>query len=166
MNLNKIVDLFYKKFPYLNELEKKTQINKLYLFFIFISFSYILIYTFFGFGFIINLFGLFYPAYLSFKSLQTKNHYDDTQWLTYWIVFSCINLCDFLYYIIPMYHMIKLFTIIWLFHNNSKGAKFIYQCYLEPFFIENEEKIDKNIDNFKKYIKNTIIEDEEINKSD
>lgn len=161
MNINEIIDLASNKIPYIDLIEKKTNLNKIYIVFIFFLLSYFFTYIFLGMDFIINLFGLFYPGYLSFKSLQTKETHDDTQWLTYWIVFSFINLCDFLYYIIPMYHLIKLFTIIWLFHKKTQGAKLVYKFYLEPFFIKNEKKIDENIDNFKKYLKNTIIEDSE-----
>lgn len=35
-----------------------------------------------------SLIGFAYPAYMSFKAIQTADAKDDKQWLTYWVVFS------------------------------------------------------------------------------
>lgn len=33
--------------------------------------------------------GVLYPAYASFKALESPQLNDDKQWLTYWVVYAC-----------------------------------------------------------------------------
>jgi receptor expression-enhancing protein 5/6 len=35
-----------------------------------------------------DLVGFVYPAYASFKAIDSADPNDDTQWLTYWVVFA------------------------------------------------------------------------------
>ena len=64
---------------------------------------------------LVDLLGFVYPAYMSFKSMDT-NAGDDTQWLTYWIVFSFLSIVEtmlsFLTALIPMYFWLKVAIII------------------------------------------------------
>ena len=63
----------------------------------------------------IDIIGFIYPAYMSFKSMDTSN-VDDTQWLTYWICFSFMNITEtmlsFITSFIPMYSYLKIAIII------------------------------------------------------
>ena len=56
--------------------------------------------------------GFLYPAYMSFKALESKNFDDDKHWLTYWTVYSFLTLFDSLLSIvlsfIPMYQFFKV----------------------------------------------------------
>jgi receptor expression-enhancing protein 5/6 len=36
---------------------------------------------------IVDMVGVLYPAYISFKAIETPHLDDDKQWLTYWVVF-------------------------------------------------------------------------------
>ena len=64
---------------------------------------------------LIDLLGFVYPAYMSFKSMDT-NSGDDTQWLTYWICFSALSIVEtmlsFVTALIPMYFWIKIAIIV------------------------------------------------------
>lgn len=42
-----------------------------------------------------DLLGFVYPAYMSFKAIESKGKDDDTQWLTYWVVFGFMNVIEF-----------------------------------------------------------------------
>jgi receptor expression-enhancing protein 5/6 len=49
-----------------------------------------------------NLLGFLYPAYASFKALESHGVDDDKQWyiffsfrLTYWVVFAFLNMIEF-----------------------------------------------------------------------
>ena len=41
----------------------------------------------YGAPFLCDFIGFVFPAYLSFKAVETPDTRDDTQWLTYWIVY-------------------------------------------------------------------------------
>ena len=64
---------------------------------------------------LVDLVGFVYPAYMSFKSMDT-NAGDDTQWLTYWIVFSFASIVEtmlsFVTALIPMYFWLKIAMIV------------------------------------------------------
>jgi TB2/DP1, HVA22 family len=64
---------------------------------------------------LVDLVGFVYPAYMSFKSMDT-NAGDDTQWLTYWICFSAMSITEtmlsFITAMIPMYFYLKIAIIV------------------------------------------------------
>jgi receptor expression-enhancing protein 5/6 len=64
---------------------------------------------------LVDLVGFVYPAYMSFKSMDT-NAGDDTQWLTYWICFSAMSITEtmlsFVTALIPMYFWLKIAIIV------------------------------------------------------
>lgn len=87
---------------------------------------------------IIDLIGFVYPAYMSFKSMDAGS-VDDTQWLTYWVVFSFLSIIEsfmsFIVNLIPFYCWIKIAGIIYLWHPQSRGAQALYEQVLRPFFL-------------------------------
>jgi receptor expression-enhancing protein 5/6 len=104
-----------------------------------VGFAILAIVTLLGvFSDIIVLFiGFLYPAYCSFKALETKDTQDDDkQWLTYWVVFMCISLSDDIFGIfldiIPLHHFVKLLVYIWLFYPRSHGALTLYSYIFKP----------------------------------
>lgn len=66
-----------------------------------------------------NLIGWAIPAYLSFRALESPGHQDDTQWLTYWVIFGFFNFLEsialgvVLHYL-PWYFAFKSLFILWL----------------------------------------------------
>jgi receptor expression-enhancing protein 5/6 len=95
-----------------------------------------------GFGglkLVTDLVGFLYPAYMSFKSMESspKGVPDDaTQWLTYWVIFSSLTVIEglftFIVNLIPFYHVIKMGLIIWLYHPKTTGAEVIYNQIVRP----------------------------------
>ena len=78
-----------------------------------------------------DLFGFAYPAYMSFKAIESSETIDDTQWLTYWVVFGFFsiaeNVMSFLIEWIPFYYMIKCAFFLWLYHPKFLGAGLMYK---------------------------------------
>eukprot|EP00164_Ancoracysta_twista_P000704 GFYU01000929.1.p2 GENE.GFYU01000929.1~~GFYU01000929.1.p2 ORF type:complete len:160 (+),score=51.17 GFYU01000929.1:35-481(+) len=98
--------------------------------------------------------GFIYPAYCSFKALQTDTAKDDQQLLIYWIVFGVINVVEFwtmLNLWFPFYAEIKLVATLWLLQLN--GATVLWDAYLEPWLDAHEKVIDEKLDGVDDYLK-------------
>jgi len=92
-----------------------------------------------------------YPAYKSFKAVESPQGDDDTQWLTYWIVYSTFNIleyfADLILFWIPMYNLLKCLFLLWcMWPIPNNGATIVYKKVLRPFLLKNEEKIDKRLE--------------------
>ena len=91
-----------------------------------------------GIKLIVDLVGFVYPAYMSFKSMDSGNN-DVTQWLTYWVVFSFFSIVESLLGVlvgmIPFYTWIKIGVIIWMYHPKTMGAKTVYEQGLRPLLL-------------------------------
>lgn len=76
------------KYPVLNNLERTTSVPKAYA-----ALGAVSLYLFFiifnlGGQLLTNFAGFVIPGYFSLQALFTTNKEDDTQWLTYWVVFA------------------------------------------------------------------------------
>jgi receptor expression-enhancing protein 5/6 len=96
-----------------------------------------------------NFLGFAFPAYASFRAIESPDKDDDTQWLTYWVVFSAFSLLevfsDILAESFPMYFAFKFALLIWLSAPPTRGAEYVYKTFVRPFLLENEQKIDKTL---------------------
>eukprot|EP00960_Hanusia_phi_P029232 747852-Hanusia_phi.AAC.2 len=74
-----------------------------------------------------------YPAFESYKAIKTPSKEDDTQWLSYWVIFGIFTMGEFFLDIvicwIPFYYEAKLVFIMWLVSSYTKGALLIYNKY-------------------------------------
>eukprot|EP00593_Proboscia_inermis_P001347 CAMPEP_0171294984 /NCGR_PEP_ID=MMETSP0816-20121228/3549_1 /TAXON_ID=420281 /ORGANISM="Proboscia inermis, Strain CCAP1064/1" /LENGTH=96 /DNA_ID=CAMNT_0011767287 /DNA_START=44 /DNA_END=331 /DNA_ORIENTATION=+ len=83
-------DEFLAKYPSLFQyetlkvLEEKTGFNKVYFFVLFSLLTGTTIYFIGGAKLVTDLVSFIYPAYASFKAIDSPDQNDDTQWLTYW----------------------------------------------------------------------------------
>lgn len=103
---------------------------------------------------LVSIVGFLYPAYRSFKALESDDKDDDTQWLTYWVVYAFFTVFDemtsWILNLMPFYFMIKLVLMIWMFWPTTNGALTIYNSVLAPFLRKYQAKIDKHVDNVEK----------------
>merc|ERR1712159_308466 len=135
-NIMEKIEAFLDKIDALQALQDKTGVKKLYIAAGISVFVVIFILFGFGAGLLCNFVGFVYPAYASFKSLESQNTNDDRLWLTYWVVYSCFCLIEgFLEYVlfwVPFYYPIKLAFLFFLFLPQTKGAMKLYEQILRP----------------------------------
>ena len=84
------------------------------------------------------LIGMLYPAYQSFKALESPGIDDDKQWLTYWCVHSFLQVFEYFgEYIltgtIPFYYLVKLVFLVYLMHPQYRGALACYANFVAPY---------------------------------
>lgn len=99
-----------------------------------------------------QVFGVLYPAYCSYHAIKTPTKDDDTQWLTYWTVFSIFSMIEILLDLviqwIPLYFEMKLVFIIWMALPYTNGALYIWRK-AEPFLDDNVKKIEAKFEKLK-----------------
>ena len=110
---------------------------------------FLVMFVVFGIGssLITNLIGVAYPCFMSFYALESEGADDDKQWLTYWVVFGMFTIADqfagFILSFIPFYYVLKVAVLIWLFHPSTKGAIFVYENYIHPFWEQNKQYVEQ-----------------------
>mmetsp|Transcript_30296 Transcript_30296/g.50340 ORF Transcript_30296/g.50340 Transcript_30296/m.50340 type:complete len:137 (-) Transcript_30296:624-1034(-) len=105
---------------------------------------------------------LLYCGLCSFRALQSFGGSDDKQWLTFWLLFSVFDLAagilDYVSFVIPFYHEIKLGFVVFL--GMFGGASVVYPV-LEPIFLKADEvatkyENDKKIADFKAKVSSAV----------
>jgi receptor expression-enhancing protein 5/6 len=91
------------------------------------------------FSVIIDIVAFVYPFYASVKAIESDGSDDDTQWLTYWLVFAAFkmveSIADFLVSFIPFYYLLKVAFLVWCQESNWRGATVVYNKVLKPFVV-------------------------------
>ena len=90
--------------------------------------------------------GFVFPAFASFKALESKSPECAAQWLTYWVVFSLFTVLEYvadrLVSGMPFYYILKLGFVLWLQLPQTKGATTLYMSFIQPYVKQHEERID------------------------
>ncbi|EEY61946.1 uncharacterized protein PITG_13919 [Phytophthora infestans T30-4] len=128
------------------ELEKQTGVDKFYIFCVGALLAGILLFVVGGEELVVGLVGFIYPAYMSFKAINTPGTTDDTQWLTYWVVYSFFNLTesitDLVLSWVPFYFFIKIAFLVWSYHPSTQGSNVIYNTLIKPYVAPHVGQID------------------------
>lgn len=100
-----------------------------------------------GASILTNLIGVAYPVFMSFHALESEGADDDKQWLTYWVVFGLFSILDqfagFILSLIPFYYVLKVTTLIWLFHPGTQGATYLFYNFVQPYWKEYSHHIEE-----------------------
>lgn len=138
--------------PHAEALEKKTKVNVEYFVVAFVAVLALCIFSGFLAGPITNFVGFLYPAYASIVAIESTGKEDDTQWLTYWVVFAffCVieNFTDYILYWVPFYYAIKVTFLAWCMIPKYQGAKIVYTNVIKPIFEKHESAIDRALNAF------------------
>jgi len=131
----------------LKDIEKQTGYSKAYFFLLGITIISLAIYALGGSKLVTDLVSFVYPAYMSFKAIDSCNAVEHTQWLTYWVVFSFVSIfesvCGFITEFIPFYFFIKVAFFIWLYHPKFMGAGLLYSEAIKPVLMPHLKGLQK-----------------------
>ena len=88
----------------------------------------------------------FQNRYASYKAIESDAKNDDTQWLTYWVVYSVLmiaeSFADYSVFWIPGYRFAKCGFIFWLASPRFKGALMLYDKCIRETLKKAEPIID------------------------
>ena len=138
----------------LNRLEAATNVRRQTLFLG--GLCFILFYL--AVGYAANLLcyflGFVFPTYASVRAIESGDVADDTKWLTYWVVFSTVNLLEIFLLWIPLYYLLKFFLLVWcMFPGPWSGATVIYNFFICPFVMRHRDKFDTAISEVAKHVR-------------
>ncbi|KAM7221676.1 protein yop-1 [Rhypophila decipiens] len=129
------LDKELSKYPALNNLEKSTSVPKAYAVIGLVTLYFFLIIFNLGGQLLTNVAGFVIPGYYSLDALFTSSTHDDTQWLTYWVVFAFFTVIESLVSVVywfPFYYTFKFVFLLWLALPTFKGAELIFRSFLSP----------------------------------
>ncbi|KAI9337906.1 TB2/DP1, HVA22 family-domain-containing protein [Zopfochytrium polystomum] len=148
--------------PLAVEVEKRTNVPKTYIaggvgFVLFV----LVFFNVWG-DLLTDLLGFAWPAYQSFKAIESTDKNDDRQWLTYWTVFGFLNILEFfsdvILYWIPFYFIIKAGIILYLILPQFKGATVLYNTVVRPYLLKEESAIDGGINKIKAKASEVVVD--------
>ncbi|KAK8797000.1 hypothetical protein WA538_000226 [Blastocystis sp. DL] len=135
--MNKL-DSALSSVPYMDMISEKIHVRKCYIVLVFVlQFILVTVFTL-GCKVLGNFIVFLYPVYASFKAIKSNNKDDDTQWLTYWVIYGLLSVIEsvgFITALIPYYSLIRVVALVLCFLPQVQGAKFVYDKVLYPYLL-------------------------------
>ncbi|KAL0262195.1 ER membrane protein DP1/Yop1 [Diplodia seriata] len=131
------LDKELSKYPALVNLEKQTNVPKVYAILGVGAIYFFLIFFNIAGEFLVNVIGFALPGYYSLDALFSTTKVDDTQWLTYWVVFAFFTVFESLVnavYWFPFYYTFKFVLILWMALPQTSGAQVVFRSFIQPVF--------------------------------
>ncbi|KAI9785004.1 MAG: ER membrane protein DP1/Yop1 [Geoglossum umbratile] len=131
------IDKELSKYEILNNLERQTSVPKVYAFLGLAGVYFFLIFFNIAGQFLVNTAGFILPAYYSLGALFSAGKADDTQWLTYWVVYAFLTVFESAIsavYWFPFYYTFKFVLVMWLALPQTNGAHIVFRSLIQPVF--------------------------------
>jgi len=125
------------KYKVLNDFEAQTSVPKVYVVLGLGALYFFLVFFNIAAEFLVNTIGFVIPAYYSLHALFTASSADDTQWLTYWVVYAFLTVFESAVsavYWFPFYYTFKFVAILWMALPQTNGAQVVFHSVLQPVF--------------------------------
>ncbi|KAI8986593.1 TB2/DP1, HVA22 family-domain-containing protein [Pilobolus umbonatus] len=155
------------KFKYANEFQRQTGIPKSYAALGVCGVFLVMIFFNLAGQLLTNGISWIYPAYASFKAIESPSKEDDKQWLTYWTVIGFFQMIeyfsDILLHWFPFYYLFKTLLVLYLALPYFRGAETVYSRFLRPYLLQAQNDIDAHTNKIKSKVTDFATE---INKSD
>ncbi|GAA5797393.1 TB2/DP1, HVA22 family-domain-containing protein [Helicostylum pulchrum] len=147
------LDVELSQFKYAQEFERRTGVPKSYVALGAAGIAFLMIFFNLAGQLLTNGISWLYPAYASFKAIESPSKEDDKQWLTYWTVVGFVQMIeyfsDILLYWFPFYYLFKTLFILYLALPQFRGAELIYTRFLRVYLLGAQKDIDAQADKFK-----------------
>ncbi|OQS06983.1 hypothetical protein THRCLA_00996 [Thraustotheca clavata] len=103
---------------------------------------------------VVTTVGVLYPAYASFKALETPSTDDDKQWLTYWVVFSITSSAEEVAEKSHIFLAIMCSNAFFLcgLCYQRRGAIYVYRTFIRPLLQKYEPVLDAKLLEVKAYV--------------
>ncbi|KAI2964791.1 hypothetical protein CBS147323_6202 [Aspergillus niger] len=129
------LDKELSKYPVLNNLERQTSVPKVYVILGLVGVYFFLVFFNIAGEFLVNLAGFLIPGYYSLNALFTAGKADDTQWLTYWVVYAFFTVIESAIsapYWFPFYYIFKFALVLWMSLPQTNGAQVVFHSFIQP----------------------------------
>eukprot|EP00271_Cylindrocystis_brebissonii_P018697 TRINITY_DN5420_c0_g2_i1.p1 TRINITY_DN5420_c0_g2~~TRINITY_DN5420_c0_g2_i1.p1 ORF type:complete len:136 (+),score=15.71 TRINITY_DN5420_c0_g2_i1:152-559(+) len=77
-----------------------------------------------------------FPAMASFEALERRDNEDQQQWLTYWVLYSVMQVLEMyggpVIAWIPLFSWLKLAFLGWLAFPQTRGAQYLFTNFIRP----------------------------------
>ncbi|KAK3676463.1 ER membrane protein DP1/Yop1 [Recurvomyces mirabilis] len=121
----------------LNQFEQQTSVPKVYVVLGLGALYFFLVFFNIAGEFLVNTAGFAIPAYYSLEALFSAGKSDDTQWLTYWVVYAFFTVIESAInavYWFPFYYVFKFVFVLWMALPQTGGAQLVFRSLLQPLF--------------------------------
>ncbi|KAJ6164472.1 Protein yop1 [Penicillium chermesinum] len=129
------LDKELSKYPVLNNLERQTSVPKVYAVLGLVGVYFFLVFFNIAGEFLVNLAGFLLPGYYSLQALFTSGTADDTQWLTYWVVFAFMTVLESAVSAAYWFHQVCYIHGVFSRIQANKlisGAQIVFHSFLQP----------------------------------
>jgi len=131
------IDKELSKYEALNNFERQTSVPKVYAFLGLVGIYFFLVFFNIAGEFLVNFAGFLVPGYYSLEALFSASKTDDTQWLTYWVVYAFLTVFESAVnavYWFPFYYTFKFVLVLWMALPQTGGAQIVFRSFLQPVF--------------------------------